>query len=286
MTQRSWRTVGVVSSVTCFALVMTSGASAIHFPNQHSLKLRGSNGYTIVASGDPNAVTVTAKKGPSTATYSPEPSKHGVATAKRMQVDLGTFGGVDVRFHVKRTRMVGPPKGCTGKKAPKMVGTWKGPIDLDGENGFTSAHARKAKGTVLLSHRWDCRGRGAGHGVELLGYGGEGQYGAIFAARRPAHSASTEVIVGRFKELDGGSMTVGVNQTVDVTGSATAFTFNSQLTTAHVDPGSPFTGSANYESPNSWSGSLAVTLPGDTKPTELTKPGTVESLKRGRFIGF
>jgi hypothetical protein len=275
------RLMGASCAVLFFGLFTASQAAALHFPNQPTFKLRGSNGYTITGGGDRYGSTLTASKGPGSASYGAP--RGGTATAKRMQLDLGTAGGFDVSFHAKRTRMVSPPKGCKGKDAPKKIGLWKGPIEFNGEGGYTSVHAHKAKGSVLFSKRWNCRGYVARRGTQLFAVGGQLPSAPIqFTAFRPAGTTKSEFKATASGSFEAGSTKVSFLRSVALTGPMSTFTFNGDLTSAHVDPPGPFSGSAHYAKPNGWSGSLEVNFPGQ-RHVKLASPEFGATLGRGKF---
>ena len=70
-----------------------------------------------------------------------------------MALDLGSRGGYDLRFHRKKTKMIGPPKGCTGEQAKARIGVWKGRINFRGEGGYTSS-TPAALAAVWCSNMW------------------------------------------------------------------------------------------------------------------------------------
>jgi hypothetical protein len=208
---------------------------------------------------------MTPQKGPASATYATE----GKATARVMRLDLGRFGEVHVRFHARRTKMVPPPRGCTGPKAKEKIGIWRGKIRFKGEHRYTTARATEARGKVFFPVDLNCHG-GKLHAVtSLSAYKGTT---TDFAATRLKGSSKTT-----FTALDFGPVeAVTITRSVELTAPASTFTFNDALTRAHVKPPWPFSGTGDFASPSSWTGPLMVRFPG--KRVALTGAGWTASL--------
>jgi hypothetical protein len=115
------------------------------------------------------------------------------------------------------------------------------------------------------------------HGVELEARSGltrfsaiqDNDYGLTFL------SALTRERSGRVK------ITREANRLVPL--DAGEFTFDEGLTSAHVGPGGAlFTGSADYTSPGNWTGSLAVSFPGEAT-VALAAAGFEATLRSGKL---
>jgi hypothetical protein len=247
-------------------------------PND-SFTLKGTHGYKLKGFGAGRFVSMTASKDPGKATY----SSRGKATPKVMKVDLGKVGEVRVHFHAERTKLVDPPKGCKGPKQERRSGVWKGKIRFKGEGGYTKVRARKAKGTVLLTRNLKCHGPKPRTATVL-------NAAKVIPATNTLVNFNAAQVKGRsgrtFVASEVGTLTktspVTFIRSVSLTGLANTFTHNG-LVSAHVKPPNPFSGSGDFHSSpsgSSWTGPLAVDLPGDSG-VKLTGSGFIARLQQG-----
>jgi hypothetical protein len=245
--------VGLLGAPSAFAVKETQ-------PLEASFQLKGSHHYTISGLGFGGYATLTASRGHGSSEYlGKKGHDSGFGNAKRMALDLGSRGGYDLRFHQKKTKMIDPPKGCTGKPAKAWIGVWKGQINFRGEGGYTSVHARRARGRVVPKHSlWECDHVVKGTEAEIYG----GAPLARFTAFKPDQGSTTSFTATLYPEtVPAKGATVTARREAAVNGTSGQFTFNDDLTSAAVNPPAPFSGSASCSAPN-WSGSLAVDFPG------------------------
>jgi hypothetical protein len=253
--------------------------------------LRGSNGYRITISAEPEGrpgnVQLSAESHSGDVQYS-APAK---VTGSTIKARFGKLGRVSVRFEPSgRKRNVRVPKKCM-KGRPSVVtsrlGTFVGTIEFHGEDGYTRVSARSARGGIgdPLANtpqklQCDFHESGAEHKLELESVGLDGAppgAGVSFSAFRLfgnfSHlirpDESSPPPGGRYLFLVLASEKVGrmsILRTAGALGEFQDFVFDSALTTATVEPPPPFTGSGNFlrnaDGSTSWTGTLAVPLPG------------------------
>jgi hypothetical protein len=265
---RPRKAIAVVGSAIVIGLVGASSAVAATQPLEASFHLKGSHHYAINGLGFPSYATLTASGGHGSAQYiGTKGQDSGFAGAKRMVSDLGSRGGYDLRFHAKRTKMIDPPKGCTGKQAKARIGVWKGTIKFRGEGGYTSVDATRAPGRVVPEHSlWDCGQQVKGTQLLVVG-GGPPPPPVQFTAFKPDQGSTTSFTATDSETLPAkAGVTVQVRREVAVNGTSGQFIFNDALTRAQVNPPAPFSGTGTFGPATSthlsWNGSLAVDFPG------------------------
>jgi hypothetical protein len=262
----------VLGSAMMVGLLGASSAFAVRpkEPLHASFKLKGSHHYEISGLGYGYATfyaTLTASRGHGSAQYvgSAGPGEYtGSASAKRMALDLGSRGGYDLRFHRKKTKMIDPPKGCTGEQVKARIGVWKGRINFRAEGGYTSVHARRARGRVVPEHvEWRCP---FVKGTAILATGFSlTSIPPVFTAFKPDNASATRfAVLSAWDPVPAKGATVLARRHAAVHGTSGQFMFTPGLTGAQVNPPAPFSGSGRYsKSGTNWSGSLAVDFPGE-----------------------
>ncbi|MDQ2630940.1 MAG: hypothetical protein M3Y75_08205 [Actinomycetota bacterium] len=212
----------------------------------------------------------------SSATY----SVRGRVTGERIEGRLGSRGRVSVRFEPTE-----PPEaeetspGCKGKPSTWQNGRFTGAIRFEGENGFARAHVSAAEGFVIRSPRLVCK-RPAGEADRRSFKNPSATSLSAVSSRYPRapwFSVFEEKFGGAFIDEDAEynaattekrrGMTI--YRSVNVRTSPDTFAvapLGSSPVTATVEPPAPFSGTATYEKRAdgaiSWSGDLAVELPG------------------------
>jgi hypothetical protein len=230
-----------------------------------SFQLKGSHHYTISGLGFGGYATLTASRGHGSSEYlGKKGHDSGFGNAKRMALDLGSRGGYDLRFHQKKTKMIDPPKGCTGEQVKARIGVWKGRINFRGEGGYTSVRARRARGRVMPEHvEWRCP---FVKGTALIATGfSDHSIFPEFTAFKPDNASATRfAVLSAWDPVPGKGATVLARRHAAVHGTSGQFMFTPGLTGAQVNPPAPFSGSGRYsKSGTNWSGSLAVDFPGE-----------------------
>jgi hypothetical protein len=229
--------IAVVGSAMMVGLLGASSAFAVKEkePLHASFKLKGSHHYEIsgLGFGNSNGTFLTASRGHGSAQYvgSAGPGEYaGSASAKRMALDLGSRGGYDLRFHRKKTKMIDPPKGCTGPQAKARIGVWKGRINFRAEGGYTSVHARRARGRVVLEHAaWRCP---FVKGTELVAEGfSDHSVFPEFTAFKPDHASATRfAVLSAWDPVPAKGATVLARRHAAVHGTSGQFMFTPGLT--------------------------------------------------------
>jgi len=262
----------VLGSAMMVGLLGASSAFAVkpNEPLHASFELKGSNHYEISGLGlrnpGPNGTfppTLTASRGHGSAQYV-SGEYTGSASAKRMALDLGSRGGYDLRFHRKKTKMIDPPKGCTGEQVKARIGVWKGRINFRGEGGYTSVHARRARGRVVPGHvDWRCPFV-KGTALIATGFSLHSIFPEFTAFKPDNASATRFAVLSAWDPVPAKGATVLARRHAAVHGTSGQFMFTPGLTGAQVNPPAPFSGSGRYsKSGTNWSGSLAVDFPGE-----------------------
>ena len=231
----------------------------------------------------------------------------------RLHADFGAVGSISVRFRPDgKGRSLGKEGDCTGRAAREERGGFVGRISLHGEGGYFNFTADRVGGTLDRQFRLRCRVRhrqsfyppeslreavvpnmelssgGGGSLASLLVGADEG--GRKVGMRVDHFARSREGADVQLAELEyQGRMPVGRGAFV---GQSPARTFLTTLpgehpATATLKPPAPFSGEAEYvgTSPvsHSWTGDLAVQLPGQLLP--LTGPEFASSLCVARAFG-
>jgi hypothetical protein len=256
------------------------------------LRLKGSNGYSISIEGDRKTVTLTAERKGSSASYTAK----GFASATRIKARLGRLGRISVRFHShggpKRMPL---PKGiCRGEAETVESGTWVGQIQFKGEQGYTAAHATRAKGAITDSPKATC---GIHEGKE----GGLPDFqSTILNAASDTTGIFAFLVTSETRPgLDGSSFGASllevrnrgleIIRSINVEAKSDAFVLTKeggQVISATIAPPAPFKGTATFQrtrgSEGSWTGTLAGDFPGRG---EVTLAGPKFSAQVSRVNG-
>jgi hypothetical protein len=155
------------------------------------------------------------------------------------------------------------------------TGEFRGVFRFRGEDGYTSVQAHRVHGREERVSPLCCQGQD--HGIELKARSASTR----FTAFQDNHYGVT-VLSATTRERSG-RIQIARDASRLVAPDGREFTFGSGLTSAHVAPGGAlFAGAADYASPSTWTGSLAVSFPGE-EDARLTGPGFTATLGRGGF---
>jgi hypothetical protein len=269
-------------------------AAAAHTPGHYFLppyrairfRVQGSHGYVIgVAQGSRQHFTVTVRRGPASTEY--ESRAPASQPADEVRGSFSGLGSFDVHFTPR-----GPPhrfpryRWCAGPGPTVQGGIVRGKIRFRGERGYTRAAAHRATAELEILPGQRCRYGQPGRSKHPTRYtaslraddetGGAGIHfeawrfspGFRPPARRVFYEAAAYDLRGPIHIVR--RIRIGTDtSTFRLPGFATA------PETAVIEPPAPFTGSATFartpESTFSWTGDLAVTLPG-TDPVPLAGP--------------
>ncbi len=201
----------------------------------------------------------------------------------RIRADLGRFGRIRLRFH-KHPRYVLPPARSAAKRRMEVCGQsgfavpghFRGVFRFHGDGGYTSAIVHRVHGQMFRNGPARCHGHT--RGVEL-----EARSASIrfLAFQDPDFGATA--LVASTRERSGLVKIVRASERLTAA-NAGELTVDNGLTSAHVSPtGPPFTGWADYSSPESWTGSLAVSFPGESD-VPLTGPDFSARLRSGPLV--
>lgn len=277
-----------------------------------SFSLPAGHGYrvTIVNLGGEKVFLSAAKRGVSANYLVP-----GSISADRIKANFGRLGHIDVAFDddPRLTKLKKEPREleCKGRASIQEVGVFRGQIAFNGEQEFTTLSTRQAKGTVLRSFRRVCKWPpwltpGPGDkGKKKPKDGAISLTTLAAAARSRAHTTSfefsnIELIPGPGDEgltygaasavLDERRGRIQIRRTAFSDGNEGSLLVSAPgLTpaTATVSLPEPFSGSASYSaapgSKPTWTGSLAVSLPG-VGQIPLTGPDFAATLCRGEGL--
>lgn len=197
----------------------------------------------------------------------------------RLQANFGPLGSVSMRFEPSRRAAGRGGASCSGGARLLVArGALVGSLRFRGEGGFVAVDARRAKGSVTrLAPSPGCPGPaevapGGRRGKETTLFAGfrRGLDAVYFTARtggpgRARYAASDESGGGAY----------AVYRRAYAEASPLTFATDDALSFASVSPPFPFSGTGQVQrSPDgsrSWSGSLAVSFPGEP-PVALTGP--------------
>jgi hypothetical protein len=253
--------------------------------------LHASNGYRITVSADAEGqtdeVVLSVEGHGGNVRY----SVPGKVTTGTIRAKFGNLGRVSVRFEPSgRERNVRVPKKCM-KGRPSVVtsrlGKFVGTIMFRGEHGYTQVSARRALGgtgdplaDTPKKLQCDFRESEAERERELESVslnGGPPRAAISFNASRlfgdfPALAGSGKPSPPKgdrylFLSLAGEKVgQMSIIRSTGALGESRDFVFADDLTSATVQPPSPFTGSGSFvrnaDGSTSWTGSLAVPMPG------------------------
>ncbi len=241
-------------------------------------QLAGSHGYRLQVSARGATVTIGVSKGASAhAGSSTTYVARGVVGPNGIHADFHQFGAVEVRFHPTSAPARGLPPDCAGGGggAETTPGYFTGTVRFRGEDGYTTAHATRVKGEVVLPPTEQCPLVAGGANplienpdaelppaktrmtLEALDKSGTG--GIAFVARRAGKT-------GFYAERYGTEGQVGVLNLAYALGPASSFVSDPQVSYGAVHPPKPFVGDATLRrgsgGKRTWSGTLAAVFPG------------------------
>jgi hypothetical protein len=243
----------LIASLALVAALASVPATARPIPPHARLELKASDGWTAsVETGDGKARLAFVKRG--SVNQAVQYSVRAKTTAGGFTARFGSLGGISVKFTPAR------PGGNRG--------VFRGTIRFRGEDGYVELNARRANGAMIGGPRRPLR-QTAGGPAEASA---DTVLGVLVAATResslvaiashpnerelPAFAAAT-------RERRAG---IEILRKVSVSATPDSFVFDDNLSTATIRPPAPFAGSAaftrNADGSGSWSGDLAVDLPG------------------------
>ncbi len=322
MSPRKHAAVGgtLCAAVFALALPLTAAAKPGFVVAERTLRLTlasaATRGYAVkIETEGHRRVTLTASKGGVTASYrtSGHVDRHGITA------DFGELGRISVRFQGERRPFPGlfspaletllPDldflrRDCRGRKPVREVGSFRGVIRFEGENGFTRVDTHRAGGEVERFYTRVCERTpgSAGKSIERApgGLGGL-RLSLLYAAdRSPQRRVSFEAVGFDFgDELKGlGTFVFAAASLVErrdgmlITRKAIEIGDDGSVllsprgkvpVTATIALPRPFQGTAKYRkepgTASSWSGSLAVRPPG-AGLVPLTGPGFAAAVCR------
>jgi len=262
---------------------------------QTKLVLPGANGYDISIKGfGHRLVQLTAAKDGGLASY----SVLGHATRHGIYANFGRFGRVALKFEGSRRplrKQSRPLLECKGKPAIREVGAFRGTLRFEGEEGFTSVSARRARGSVVRTFRRVCKRPPwlRANSSSLYKHKQSAQPTmTIFAlaSRTKARTILVEKVAGEIPGRDGFFLgfdlvflferrgRIGITRGAFLDGhrrDIVAGDTSVEPTSATIAPQWPFSGTASYAKPPgaaaTLTGSWAVSLPGADR-VPLTGP--------------
>lgn len=281
----------------CLALLVApahSRAGGLFELDEAEFTLHGSHGYLITVVGflgSNQSVTLYAERGPASVEY----TVPGTVTEEELVANFGALGSIALHFEPSgRKREAIEYCDSTHPTVAVSTGTFVGTIDFRGERGYTRVSATRAQGGVGNSHALagnrenaECRsfmvGGGAMKKAEFASLEAwsrkEGLYFTAIATTSVEGSTAPSA-TGSNVLVGAGSYTkeneLEISRSVVIAAPVADFGFDDPLDRATVDPPAPFTGKATFRKTaggkTSWSGSLAVPIPGLGR-VPLTGPG-------------
>jgi hypothetical protein len=227
----------------------------------------------------------------------------------RIRAVFPTLGKVSLHFKPNGKRKLRPPGyECRGKEQVTEYGTFRGSVSLEGEGGYFDVSTRSGDGSLTRAPRAVCRSEdrqgqdedsdprweyvGSGFGSFIYSPG-EGSTVLLYAAARSpyrtigiraAHRESAPAGAGidvQVLELRHG-IAIGRSARLEsnVPGALTSSLPGEHPASAILKPSSPFQGEGSFlensSTSHSWTGDLAISLPGMDVP--LTGPEFKTSL--------
>lgn len=251
--------------------------------------LRGSNGYRITVSADPegvdSSVQLTVEGHSGVALY----IAPGHVTPNTIRARFGRLGRISVRFKPSgRQRHVKVRKKCFRDRPPVVssrLGNFVGTIRFRGERGYTRVSAHRAQGGIgdplantSKKHGCEFHESSAERKRELESVsleasppGGRVSFfaGRLFGSRPPLAPSGAAPGKDQYLFLAGEAEKTGqmrILRFAAALGGSETFVFDESLASATVSPPFPFTGSGSFlrnpDGSTSWTGTLAVSLPG------------------------
>lgn len=272
MRMRSWTAVlGIGVVIALFASpgsAIAKGGSFVIGPSQTmEFRLKGSHGYSISVFGSSGEVSLTAKRGGSSASY----STRGLVSSTRIKARFGHLGRVSVRFHSDNgPRRVPLPRGnCRGRGEIIDRGHWVGRIEFEGEQEYTTVRASRARGKVTKMLKQTCNQEGEkshGHSLRVTLLSAVSKTNAVFVVAFKITSRAHPALDGSAFDAsiaERRGRRLFVIRSIDVNAEVDAFASTGKeghIESATIAPPAPFKGTATFQrtggSKGSWLGSL------------------------------
>jgi hypothetical protein len=282
---------GRLAVLVCALTALAIPASAVAQPGYYVSKpsildvidLRGSHGYGVYVLGvSRNRVWIVVTKGSASAAY----LGRGTVSEDGIEGEFGNLGRISVRLESdSHTEVEEPEPGCKGRASVSRRGRFTGLIRFRGENGFTDVRAKSADGFALRRYRTVCKrppehksqARKQPPTVSLSAVSRRYPRAPWFSVFKQKPSKRSKFIPS-LEEANYTARTIerrpnlGIYRTASATSTPETFAVTPLGTSpvaATVAPPPPFSGSATYEKNGdggaTWSGDLAVELPGRGK---------------------
>ena len=205
----------------------------------------------------------------------------GTVTPRRIAASFGKFGTIDVRFRPSGGVVKSPSrKRCRGvDHFTSQLGVFVGGLRFSGERNYVAFHSHRVKGRVRSPLRLHCassrfRSRSAARPLARP-VSQHPSFVPTFLIASNRHGVSAAELIA----LSGGKTTLFLAITEEGLGSIAriryalaterskkAMALNDALTSASIEPPSPFHGKGSYraapDGTTSWTGPLSVSLPG------------------------
>jgi hypothetical protein len=273
MRMKIWATVSSVGVVVALfaspGAAIAKGGSFVIAPSQTmEFRLKGSHGYSISISGSGRGISLTAMHGGSSASY----SAPGVVSSTRIKARFGQLGRVSVRFHSDNgPRRVPLPRGnCHGKGEIIDRGYWVGKIEFEGEQGYTTVHASRARGKVTKTLKQTCsqsKGeKGHARDPRVTSLSAVSKTGGVFLVAFKTTSKLHPAVDGSAfvaSLLEAHGRRLFITRSIEISADVDTFVSTGEeghIETATIAPPAPFKGTATFQrttgSKGSWLGSL------------------------------
>jgi hypothetical protein len=270
---RRWSTLCLSLPVFAVLLCLPAGAAALNA----RLSLGATHGYrlTLTEFGYGATLKATRVKGskPTHGSWT-DYVVRAKPSADRVDAGFGALGQISMRFRPSGLVTYGKPqRGCRGPdRYSYRHGVFVGSLDFEGEEGFTTVHAHRVKGTVAVPGRLRCEASGgeatgkaeARHGSKPTSF--EAGWRSGLTARYLSASGGGERATFAVSSYETQGR-LAIYRRAFASGAASAFRTDSALSFATLSPPAPFSGTGllrrNASGARNWTGSLAVSFPGD-----------------------
>lgn len=249
-------------------------APVASFDPAFSLRVRGGYRIGVIGIGQTVLIGIVRKKSSAMTAY----VARGTVTSRLLRASFGKYGQVAMRFRPAPNRSREKPRRCRGAgRLIERPGVFVGSFRLQGEGGYVSVRARRAKGQVSrFAPRCEKRRGTPRREQRAIRPPQRSPLGPdpIFLTaswREGVSSAAFGTIewLGRtlfFASAERNEGSVAIVRIAFEAASERAFDLNDALTFARVSPPPPFRGSGTYraapDGTTTWSGALSVNFPG------------------------
>lgn len=258
-------------SLLFFAPAAAGSTSRYFSPASASFSLRAGSGYRIAVERIGGRVSLSALHVGKFSIASTSYTVRSKVSPQRIDARFGKFGRISVRLKTERMRKGKLEEQCRGKPETVRFGVFVGTIRFRGEGGYTSVAARRAKGQLSSGQKIRCVFPNLRPSSAHMAHESRQVPPSLVAFQGRQRFFEADVSGGRQRSIffsagsleRRGRMQIFRNAFADA--PLSSFVFASDLSSATVQPPSPFQGEAGFQRALDgpvWSGTLSVDFPG------------------------